>query len=95
MVHILASVKIEELQKFIGVFSTAGASARRKHGSSHCQVFSVPGNPNEMRLLFEWDSREAFEGFLYDADVKETMKSSGTRGRPEFVFLDKLVELPS
>lgn len=47
-----------------------------------------------MRLLFEWESRKAFEGFLNDADVTETMNLSGTLGQPEFVFLDKIVERP-
>lgn len=95
MVYVLASVKIEDLQKFVGVFSTLGANARRKHGSLACQVFAVPESSDEMKLLFEWESREAFEGFLNDSAVRETMKSSGTLGKPEFVFLDKLAELPS
>ena len=46
-------------------------------------------------VLFEWESREAFEGFSNDPQVRETMRSSGTLGPPEFTFLEKVGEFPS
>ncbi len=94
MIHILANVAIEELTKFIGVFATAGAAARRRHGSVSSQVFRVAGEEGRMLVLFAWESREAFEGFLADPTVRATMQSSGTIGRPEFTFLEKVVEIP-
>lgn len=94
MIHIWATVHIEDLQTFIGVFSTAGARARRKHGSISSRIFTVPGSDGQVRVLFEWESREAFEGFLADMEVRATMQSSGTVGRPDFLFLDALAELP-
>ena len=93
MVHILAKVAIEDLPKFMGVFSTRGAEMRRKHGSHRAQIFKVEEESNQMVVLFEWESREAFEGFLEDPTVRETMQSSGTQGRPEFTFLEKVGEL--
>lgn len=94
MIHILAKVSIEDLPKFIGIFSTQGAQMRRKHGSRKSQLFTVPEQSNQVMVLFEWDSKEAFEGFLSDPLVKETMQSSGTVGRPEFTILEKLAEFP-
>lgn len=91
MIHIWATVEISELEKFIGVFATAGASARRNHGSHRSRVFTVPGHPNQVRVLFEWESREAF---LNDPEVRATMQSSGTVGRPDFLILDALADLP-
>ncbi len=93
MVHILAEVSIEDLPKFMGVFSTRGAEMRKKHGSHQAQIFKVQEESNQVIVLFEWESREAFEGFLEDPTVRETMQSSGTRGRPEFAFLEKVGEL--
>ena len=94
MIHILANVAIEEEARFIGVFATAGAMARRRHGSVSSEVFRVAGEAGRVVILFAWESRESFEGFLADATVRETMQSSGTIGRPEFTFLEKLVEIP-
>ena len=94
MIHIWATVEIGDLEKFVGVFATAGARARRQHGSRSSRVFAVPGDPSQVRVLFEWDSREAFEGFLNDPEVRATMQSSGTVGRPDFLILDALADLP-
>ena len=41
IVHILGNVKIEQLERFIGVFSTAGAEARGRHGNRGTQLFKV------------------------------------------------------
>ena len=94
MIHLLATVSIEDLPKFLGVFSTQGAEMRRKHGSRASQVFRVPGEDNRVLILFTWESREAFEGFRNDPAVKETMKASGTVGAPEFTFLEKVGDFP-
>ena len=94
MIHILAKVSVEEVSKFIGIFSTRGAQTRRQHGSRKSEIFTVPGESDQVVVLFEWESREAFEGFLRDPVTKETMLSSGTLGRPEFTILEKLAELP-
>ncbi|MFC4453760.1 antibiotic biosynthesis monooxygenase [Deinococcus sonorensis] len=94
MTYIWATVHIEDLQKFIAVFSTAGAAARRKHGSRSCQLFTLPEADGQVRVLFSWESRAAFERFLNDTSTRATMQSSGTLGRPEFLFLDALAVLP-
>ncbi len=94
MINILADVAIEDFDKFISFFSTRGFDARRGHGSVSSQVFKVSGEDNRVILLFEWESREAFDGFLSDPKVKETMKSSGTTRPPVFTFLEKAAEFP-
>jgi heme-degrading monooxygenase HmoA len=95
IVHILGNVRIEQLERFIGVFSTAGAEARGRHGNRGTQLFRVAGEDDRVVVLFEWESEEAFEAFRNDPSVRETMKSSGTVGPPEFTVLKKLGEFPS
>ena len=94
MISILAKVSIKELPTFMGVFSTRGAQMRRQHGSRKSTVFTVPGESNQVMVLFEWESKKAFDGFLNDPAVRQTMQSSGTVGRPEFTILEKVAELP-
>lgn len=95
MIHVLGNVEIEDLQRFVGVFSTAGAEARGRHGNRGTQLYRVEGEGNRVVVLFEWESAEAFEGFLNDPTVRETMRSSGTVGPPEFTLLHKVGEFPS
>jgi heme-degrading monooxygenase HmoA len=94
MITVMGRVKIEELPKFLGMFATRGAAMRRHHGARDAQVLKVCDREDEVVVLFEWSSREAFEGFLADPAVKATMASSGTVGRPEFTFLEPLARFP-
>jgi heme-degrading monooxygenase HmoA len=95
IVHVLGNVRIEQLERFVGVFATAGAEARGRHGNRGTQLFRVAGEEGRVVVLFEWESEEAFEAFRNDPSVKETMRSSGTVGPPEFTFLEKVGEFPS
>lgn len=95
MIHVLGNVKIERLERFVGVFATAGAEARGRHGNRGTQLFKVAGEDDRVMVLFEWESEEAFEGFRNDASVRETMRSSGAVGPPEFTILEKIGEFPS
>lgn len=94
MITVMGRVKIEELSTFLGMFATRGATMRRYHGSEDAQVFKVSEAENEVIVLFTWRSREAFEGFLADPQVKATMAASGTLGRPEFTYLEPLARFP-
>lgn len=38
IVHILGNVEVEQLERSIGVFSTAGAEARGRHGNRGAQL---------------------------------------------------------
>ena len=95
MIYILGKVKIEDLQKFVGVFSTRGAEMRRKHGGISSQIFKISEEENRVYVLLEWSNKEAFEEFVNSSIVKETMKSSGTLEPPEFTYLEKIAELPA
>ena len=53
------------------------------------------GEDDRVMVHFEWESEEAFEAFRNDPAVKETMRSSGTLGPPEFTVLKKVEEFPS
>jgi quinol monooxygenase YgiN len=93
MQHILAQIRIGDYDQFMAVFTTRGKEARQRHGCTRAQVF-LTGEPNQVTVLFSWNSRAAFEGFLSDPAVKETMKASGTAGPPSFTFLEEAAVLP-
>lgn len=95
MIHVLGEVSIDELTTFISVFATAGAKARARHGCLGADVFSVLEAEQKVIVLLAWESREAFEGFVSDATVKETMKSGGMQGPPTFTLLTKVASFPT
>lgn len=95
MIQILGRVRIKDLPAFLGVFATRGARMRRIHGSQSATLYQVAGSDGEVIVLFDWESREAFQAFLDDPQVKETMKSSGTLAPPEFTFLEVVARFPA
>lgn len=95
MIHVLGEVSINDLPTFISVFATAGAKARARRGCLGAEVFSVVEAEQKVIVLLTWESREAFEGFVNDPSVKETMKSGGTQGPPTFTLLAKVAAFPT
>ncbi|GAB3491264.1 hypothetical protein GCM10027341_04030 [Spirosoma knui] len=93
MIYILANIQIQVYAQFIAVFTAKGKEDRQRHGCQRTQVYTTT-DPNALVVLFDWSSRQDFDGFLADPSVKETMKASGTMGPPTFTFLDKVGELP-
>ena len=77
----LATVKIEDFDRFWGTFSTKGAEKRRKHGSKGSQVFRDPNDEERVWVLFDWDAA-GFQEFLSDPDVPAIVQEAGHRGRP-------------
>jgi heme-degrading monooxygenase HmoA len=95
MTTILAKVPIKDMQQFIGTFSTRSSQMRRLNGNLPSDVFQVAEEENTVWVVFEWESKAAFEGFINDPAVKETMQSTSTVSKPEFIFLEKVANLPS
>jgi heme-degrading monooxygenase HmoA len=94
MIHILGKVAHADLARFIATFATRGAELRRQHGSHRAQLFAIRDEEHRAIVLLEWESRAAFETFLADPAVRESMQAGGATGRPEFTYLDKIAEFP-
>ena len=78
---ILATTKIEELDRFLSVFSTKGAEKRAQHGSKGAKVFRDPEAADQVWVLFDWDA-EGWQSFVADPDVPAIMQEAGHKGRP-------------
>ena len=55
----------------------------------------MDADPSTVYVLFDWESREAFEAFRADPEVRASMAASGTLGPPEFTFLAASAHFPS
>ena len=92
MIYILAKMTVEDLPKFFSAYSSIGAVQRRKHACRHSELVRVSDQKNQVVLLLARESRAAYDGFLKDPTVRETLQASGTLGAPELTFLDKIGE---
>lgn len=79
---ILATTKVEDVDRFLDVFGTKGAEKRAEHGSKGATVFRDPTEANRVWALFEWDE-QGWAAFVSDPDVPPILKEAGHIGKPE------------
>jgi len=66
------------------------APTRRAGGETSYSIGHVPGKPNNLCLLFQWDTAANATKFLKSKALKATMKDAGVIDKPEvFVFEEK------
>src|SRR5215212_2376306 len=65
---ILATTQIEDVDRFLDVFSTKGAEKRAQHGSKGSTVFRDPTEQDRVWVLFDWDEA-GWAAFVSDPEV--------------------------
>ena len=83
---ILATVKVEDFDRFWNTFSTKGAEKRKQHGSKGSHVFRDPNDDHRVWVVFDWDE-EGYKNFLSDPEVPAIFQEGGLQGRPEMAEL--------
>lgn len=83
---ILATTTVEDFDRFVEVYSTAGAEKRREHGSKGSTVFRDPNEEDRVWALFDWDLA-GWQSFASDPEVPGIMKQAGHKGRPQVAEL--------
>ena len=79
---ILATTKVEDVDRFLEVFGTKGAVKREQHGSKGSTVFRDPNESDRVWVLFDWDE-EGFQNFLSDPEVPPIIQEAGHKSRPQ------------
>ena len=83
---LLATTQIEELDRFLEIFSTKGADKRQQHGSKGAMVFRDPAEDDRVWVVFDWDE-QGWQSFVSDPDVPPIMKEAGHKGPPQVAEL--------
>ncbi len=78
---ILATVKVEDFDRWVKVFSTKGAEKRKQHGSKGSTVFRDPNEDDRVWALFDWDE-EGWQNFVSDPEVPAIFQEAGSKGKP-------------
>src|SRR4026208_691347 len=76
---ILATTTVEDLDRFVEIYSTTGAEKRKLHGSKGSTVFRDPNEANRVWAIFDWDL-EGWGQFASDPDVPALLPAARRRG---------------
>jgi hypothetical protein len=79
---ILATVNLEDFDRFWSVFTTRGAEKRKQHGSKGSHVFRDPNDDHRVWVVFDWDEA-GYENLMSDPEVPAIFQEAGLKGRPE------------
>lgn len=85
MAFALLRHKVSDFTAWKTVFDSI-ADVRAKAGEKSAQVIQVDGDPNDVMIVFSYDSLDAAKAFLGSNDVKQAMSNAGVQGAPDIVF---------
>ncbi len=83
---LLATTRIEDLDRFLKVFSGPGAKKRRQHGSKGSMVFRDPNETDRVWAIFDWDEK-GWQSFVSDPEVPPILAEAGHKGKPQAAIL--------
>jgi hypothetical protein len=79
---LLATTRVEDFERFMKVFSGAGAEKRKQHGSKGAMLFHDPEEQNRVWVIFDWDE-QGWQSFVSDPEVPAIMKEAGHKSKPQ------------
>jgi quinol monooxygenase YgiN len=79
---LLVTTQVEDLDRFIDVFSTKGSEKRAEHGCTGVLLFRDPSQDDRVWAIFDWDA-EGWHNFVTDPAVPGIMKEAGHTGKPQ------------
>lgn len=83
---ILATTTVEDIDRFVEIYSTTGAEKRKLHGSKGSTVFRDPNEEDRVWAIFDWDL-EGWKSFASDPEVPSIMQRAGHKNRPQVTEL--------
>jgi quinol monooxygenase YgiN len=79
---VLATTRVEDLDRFKDVFMTAGSEKRREHGCKGVLLFRDPHQDDRVWAIFDWDE-QGWQRFVSDPEVPPIMKEAGHKEKPQ------------
>lgn len=79
---LLATTQVEDVDRFLEVFSTKGAEKRKQHGSTGAVVFRDPTEEDRVWVVFDWDE-QGWQSFVSDPEVPPIIEEAGHKGPPQ------------
>ena len=89
MVYVIAQLKLESYDRWKAVFDER-SSVRKEMGSKEARLFGNLDNPNEVMILFDWDTMEKARNYLESETLRKTLKNIGVTYT--ITYLDELAK---
>ena len=87
MTYLMVRHQVEDYPKWRVVFDDH-VNFRKENGEQSARIFQSSNDPNDVLLLFGWDSEENGRRFMESDNLKEAMHKAGVIGKPEVHFLN-------
>jgi hypothetical protein len=85
----LATTRVEDVNRWLEIFTTTSAVKRKQHGSKGATIFRDPAETDRVWVLFDWDEN-GWKAFVTDPEVARILKQAGHKQKPEpALFLQK------
>lgn len=92
MPYVIMRTKVEDYARWKPIFDEDSGN-RKAGGSQGGQLFRNTQNPNEVIIIFEWDSLENARQFSHSPALMRKMQESGVIGQPDIFFLEKVEDV--
>jgi quinol monooxygenase YgiN len=92
MIQVLVHHQVADQQGWRAVFDAA-LDFRHAGGERACRVFRTAGNPNDLTLLFDWESMEQAQNYMNSEELRKKMKQAGVVGVPEIQYLAEMYSI--
>ncbi len=94
MPYMLIRYKVKDYAKWKPVYDEHAAN-RKVAGSKGARLFRKASDPDELVILFEWDSLDNAKKFAKSEDLRKMMEKAGVSDQPDIYFLEEIVQTPS
>ena len=93
MPYLLVRHRVEDFAKWKSVF-TEHSAARKAGGSRGGLLLHDADDPNNLVLLFEWDSLARARAFADSDDLRRAMQRADVTDQPDIYFLGEAERIP-
>lgn len=89
MTHVIASHKVEDFATWKKAFDSF-ADTRKSFGEQSFQILHQSNDPNDLVMVFGWDSQANAEKFFHSEELKNAMENAGVTEPPKVQFVNEI-----
>lgn len=86
MIYLIIRHKVKNYETWRPLYD-GDAVNRKKYGQISEKVLQNLDNPNDITLIFEWQSKEKVQEFFQAQNLKAKMLAAGVISQPEILYL--------
>ncbi len=91
MSQVLVKHRVNSYEDWKNAFDNF-ANVRKSSGEKSFRILHTKDDPNDLTLLFEWDTKENAEKFMASPELKSAMQDGGVSEAPQIQFLCDVVQ---